>query len=112
MRPFIPSSPLETTVASLFEDRPIWSSFAIYNQFDSDERPIVRKILPKVAFYFCNGPWRNCWVKIGIDPKSSKVYAKYQILELRSFFLGPDKHNNSDPRSHILSLETNASALC
>lgn len=75
----IPTKPLESAlrinkqknwdekiakVKQLFEARPIWTKAAIrYNTGMSDEHSKI--ILPVVAYYFVNGPWRISWVKFG-----------------------------------------------
>lgn len=77
--PEIPTKPLDSAikinkqkkwddkiaqVKKLFEARPIWTKAAIrYNTGMTDEHSKI--ILPVVAYYFINGPWRISWVKFG-----------------------------------------------
>ena len=81
------------------------------NQFEEREKGQVRKLLRLKAFYYSNGPWRNCWVKLGYDPKLNPLSVQYQVLELRAFFnkdlrtgeaLIGTLPEDSTKRSHIL----------
>ncbi|SAM09234.1 hypothetical protein [Absidia glauca] len=40
-------------------------------------------VLPYFAYSFQNGPWRECWVKYGVDPRLDQCYAIYQQLDIR-----------------------------
>ena len=70
----------------------------------------MRKLLPLKAFYYSNGPWRNCWVRLGYDPKDDMAALQYQVLELRAFFnkdLRASMHSGTESseakgKSHIL----------
>ncbi|RZB39524.1 general transcription factor 3C polypeptide 5 [Asbolus verrucosus] len=69
-------------VKQLFEERPIWTKAAIrYNTGLTDEHSKV--ILPVVAYYFINGPWRISWVKFGYDPRRDPQARIYQTLDYR-----------------------------
>jgi hypothetical protein len=52
-----------------------------------------------------NGPWRRLWIKYGVDPRSNKEYAKYQVvecripIELQSQF---DTHKNNPQKPYRL----------
>jgi general transcription factor 3C polypeptide 5 (transcription factor C subunit 1) len=93
----IPTRPLESAVKlskhrnleeriervrQLFEERPIWTKAAIrYNTGLTDEHTKI--ILPVVAYYFINGPWRISWVKFGYDPRKDPTARIYQTLDYR-----------------------------
>jgi len=42
------------------------------------------RVLPLLAYCFVDGPWRNCWVRYGLDPRSDPAYAKYQTVQCRN----------------------------
>lgn len=66
----------------MFEERPIWTKAAIrYNTGLTDEHSKI--ILPVVAYYFPNGPWRISWVKFGYDPRKDPKARIYQTLDYR-----------------------------
>ncbi|XP_063913517.1 general transcription factor 3C polypeptide 5 [Zophobas morio] len=93
----IPTKPLESAVRmlkhrnlengvskikQLFEERPIWTKAAIRHITGlTDEHS--RIILPIVAYYFTNGPWRITWVKYGYDPRKDPKARIYQTLDYR-----------------------------
>lgn len=83
--------PLETQSAAyqglvgelrdLFEERPIWTRRAIANCL-SDKAPfhLVRFALAYVSYAVRSGPWRDAYVKFGVDPRSDPKYRFYQTV--------------------------------
>lgn len=82
-------------VKALFEERPIYLRSAIRHSLlldgFNDEIPELelRAIMPTIAYFFMDGPWRSCWVRYGYDPrKKGNVDVGdarlYQVLELRN----------------------------
>lgn len=61
-------------VAELFEDRPIWSRFALRHNLDNKFHKNLTNALAHSAYTFHNGPWRDCWVKYGLDPRKDQQY--------------------------------------
>ncbi|THH32364.1 hypothetical protein EUX98_g1804 [Antrodiella citrinella] len=56
----------------LFDQRPVWTRAAIYNQFDPlGVREIINSkfLLPLVSYVFQDGPWRDTQVRLGYDPR-------------------------------------------
>ena len=43
----------------------------------------LKFILPTVAYYFTNGPFRNQWVRFGYDPRKNPDSAMHQTLDYR-----------------------------
>lgn len=78
---FVQSVHLEQ-MRKIFEERPIWSKNAItyLTRFSTDRLKIL---LPSVAYYFVNGPWKITWVKLGYDPRKDIAARKYQTLDYR-----------------------------
>lgn len=66
----------------LFEERPIWSRQALlYDTGFTVEQ--LKHILPKVAYYYLNGPWRVMWIRFGYNPKKDPNAKIYQTLDIR-----------------------------
>ncbi|KAI8637625.1 RNA polymerase III transcription factor IIIC subunit-domain-containing protein [Parasitella parasitica] len=85
-----PSTELEKeaieAIADLFVDRPIWLRFAIRNNLDPKYHKYITKGLVHIAYTFQTGPWRECWVKYGINPKSNPKYYIYQQIDIRRIY--------------------------
>ncbi|KAK4511326.1 uncharacterized protein ATC70_012541 [Mucor velutinosus] len=69
----------------LFEERPIWSRFAIKNKLDVKYHKLIKKALAHVAYTFQNGAWRDAWIKYGLDPRKDPKYYIYQLVDIRRF---------------------------
>ncbi|KAI8059456.1 RNA polymerase III transcription factor IIIC subunit-domain-containing protein [Gongronella butleri] len=67
-----------------FEDRPIWSKAALRGYLGPKDSKLLDECLPYFAYCFQNGPWRECWVRYGLDPRKSKEYGIYQQMDFRS----------------------------
>ncbi|SCW01299.1 LAFE_0D09516g1_1 [Lachancea fermentati] len=62
----------------LFEKRPVWVKRHIDGIIPQDLHSALKIALSLVSYRFTKGPWRNTYIKLGIDPRSSSEYAKYQ----------------------------------
>ena len=56
----------------LFEERQMWTRGAVVYHIRNipevnNER--IKQLLPYVAYYWINGPWRTLWTKFGYDPR-------------------------------------------
>ena len=70
-------------VAALFEQRPIWSRYALMRK-SGISTANLKKILPYIAFYWGTGPWARMWNRWGFDPRQEKVLArKLQTVDVR-----------------------------
>ncbi|KAJ3558658.1 hypothetical protein NM688_g793 [Phlebia brevispora] len=124
----------------LFQERPVWTRTAIFNQFSSAEvREIVNSkfLLPLVSYVFQDGPWRDTQVRIGYDPREDPEARFYQRVYFRNlnhpisrpsvlnrrqearmdFANARTEPSNEDKRSHIfdgltVTKETAAFQLC
>ena len=65
-----------------FEERPVWSRNALVGRL-SCERADIKFMLPKIAYYFVNGPFRCMWIRFGYDPRVQKDSKVYQTLDFR-----------------------------
>ncbi|KAI9001131.1 RNA polymerase III transcription factor IIIC subunit-domain-containing protein [Trametes punicea] len=71
----------------LFEERPIWTRAAIFNQFSPMEvRDIINSkyLLPLVSYVFEDGPWRDTYVRMGYDPRQDPEARFFQRLYFRN----------------------------
>ncbi|XP_040162452.1 general transcription factor 3C polypeptide 5 [Anopheles arabiensis] len=76
-------------VRAAFKARPIWTKNALVNI----NRLVINSqtlglILPSVAFYYVNGPWRGTWVRYGYDPRKHFEARVYQLLDFRVRSIG------------------------
>lgn len=62
----------------LFSRRPIWVKRHIDGIIDKEIHHTLKIALALVSYRFTMGPWRNTYIKFGLDPRSSSEYAKYQ----------------------------------
>ncbi|CAG8594162.1 8575_t:CDS:2 [Acaulospora morrowiae] len=42
------------------------------------------RLLPLVSYWMLNGPWRDCWIRYGYDPRKNKEARFYQLLDIRN----------------------------
>lgn len=65
----------------LFAKRPMWTRRGLANSLSGVTHIYNLKFaLPYVAYMWKSGPWRDCYVKYGVDPRSDNSYAKYQAI--------------------------------
>lgn len=70
------------TIHKLFEERPIWSQ-NLLRYLTKMKSSSLKVILPCVAIYMKDGPWRMQWVKYGYDPRKIPEARMYQTLDFR-----------------------------
>ncbi|CAI2172733.1 5960_t:CDS:10 [Funneliformis geosporum] len=71
-------------IRKLFEERPVWTRFALENNLPPNDIRNIKRLLPLVAYLMSNGPWRDCWMRYGYDPRLNKEARFYQLLDIRS----------------------------
>ncbi|CEP61569.1 transcription factor TFIIIC subunit TFC1 LALA0_S03e05798g [Lachancea lanzarotensis] len=72
---------LEKCIAILqeaFTRRPIWVKRHIDGLIPQDLHGTLKIALSLVSYRFTKGPWRNTYIRFGIDPRSSPEYAIFQ----------------------------------
>ncbi|CAG8510837.1 483_t:CDS:10 [Ambispora gerdemannii] len=67
----------------LFENRPIWTKLALQSNLTVDKK-MIKKLLPLYAYWMVNGPWRDCWIRYGYDPRKDKDARFLQLLDIRN----------------------------
>lgn len=71
----------------LFDERPIWSRAALFNQLEPHEvREIINSkfLLPLVSYVFNDGPWRDTQIRLKYDPRTDPEARFYQRLYFRN----------------------------
>lgn len=65
-----------------FEERPVWTRRSIMNHLGGKLRnwSELKKYLSYAAYQFKGGPWRDCVVPYGLDPRSDPKYRIYQTV--------------------------------
>ncbi|GBE79154.1 hypothetical protein SCP_0203510 [Sparassis crispa] len=71
----------------LFQERPIWTRAALFNQLAPWEmREVINSkfLLPLVSYVFQDGPWRDTQLCLGYDPRQDQDARFYQRLYFRN----------------------------
>lgn len=77
-----PDVDVKERVQALFQERPMWTRSAL--MLELGIQPVRFKlILPIVAYYVVNGPFRTAWVRLGFDPRKDPSTKIYQVLDFR-----------------------------
>lgn len=69
-------------VLKLFKERPIWTLSSIRASMREPPRKLTH-VLATMAYYYSTGPWRNCFVAFGYDPRKHFESRVYQMLDFR-----------------------------
>ncbi|KAJ2157613.1 tau 95 subunit of transcription factor TFIIIC [Coemansia sp. RSA 552] len=48
-----------------------------------------REFMPALAYLMDSGPWRNCWIRHGYDPRQDPEAYKYQVMGIRRVKIRP-----------------------
>lgn len=78
----------QATVAAidaLFQERPIWTRRALLNSLESHLSTfnVVRFCVAYVAYAVRSGPWRDAYIRLGVDPRTDPKYRIYQSIMLQ-----------------------------
>lgn len=68
---------------ALFDSKPIWIRKHLEAVLPIHLKQCLRHALPEVSYTYAKGPWRQAYIKFGIDPKASSEYGKYQTEGFR-----------------------------
>lgn len=65
-----------------FAERPIWTRRSLLNHLGKklDSWNELKKYLNYAAYQFKGGPWRDCVVPYGLDPRTDPKYREYQTV--------------------------------
>ncbi len=106
-------------VEALFAERPMWSRIALANCIaDKNDRQLAiqnKALLPQVAYYIVNGPWKDSLVRYGYDPREEPEARFYQRLAFkyvnrRDGTRMPSAKDRSRKPSSVPPLRSSASA--
>lgn len=61
-----------------FDERPIWVKRHLDGIVPKRIHHTIKIALAILTYRFTMGPWRNTYIKFGVDPRTSSEYAKYQ----------------------------------
>lgn len=69
---------------ALMDERPIWTRRAILNHVVGDfTDSVLRVALQLVGYQFRGGPWRDAFIKYGLDPRTDPKFRIYQTLAFK-----------------------------
>ncbi|KND00444.1 transcription factor TFIIIC subunit TFC1 [Spizellomyces punctatus DAOM BR117] len=68
---------------ALFQERPIWTRLALHNSMPPAYRNLMKRLMPIHAYVATSGPWRDCWIRYGYDPRRDREARLYQIIDVR-----------------------------
>lgn len=74
-------------IRDLFDGRPIVTRIfaATWTRLGYVE---LARLLPVASYCFSDGPWRNCWVRYGVDPRKDPQYRIFQTVQCRNNLIG------------------------
>lgn len=75
---------LASKLKAVFEERPILTRIYANSKVPEISYADLARILPIFGFCFIDGPWRNCWVRYGVDPRTDARYRMHQIVQCRN----------------------------
>lgn len=68
-----------------FEERPLWLRRALINRISSHRHStFVTSALHYIGYQFSSGPFRDCVVKYGVDPRTDNKYYIYQSMTFQA----------------------------
>ena len=82
IKPSIYKDSVTIKVKELFEQRPMWSRYALL-LLTKCRYSKLKYINPLFAFCYLNGPFRNLWIRYGYNPKLEKSSKIYQLIDCR-----------------------------
>lgn len=80
-----PAAEIATIIAKLelmFAERPMWTRRGIVNTLNETTNNFynIKFALPYVSYKWKSGPWRDCYARFKLDPRSDPKYANYQAI--------------------------------
>jgi general transcription factor 3C polypeptide 5 (transcription factor C subunit 1) len=72
-------------IRMLFETRPIYTRAMLTALLTPDDRKIIKKLLPTIAYSVTQGAFRDCWIRYGYDPRSDPKSRFYQVADVRNW---------------------------
>ncbi|KAI8578992.1 hypothetical protein K450DRAFT_244489 [Umbelopsis ramanniana AG] len=72
-------------VQELFQERPIWTRFALRAMLPPSTHKYLSRVLPGIGYNVSSGPWRDTWIRYGYDPNKHPETYQYQLLDQRGY---------------------------
>lgn len=85
-----------TALQECFKNRPVWTKNALMQYSPSIAWTTMRNLMPHIAFKYRNGPFRQCFVRYGYDPRQEPSSFYYQILDLRITVVDGNRSKSSE----------------
>lgn len=80
-RPSAEIADIIVKLEKIFADRPIWTRRGVTNMLGQTTNfHNIKFALPYVSYMWRSGPWRDCYVRFGLDPRSDPCYGDYQAI--------------------------------
>lgn len=77
----------QTSLAKLFEERPIWAKPTINDWLIKKGICLtdvqLRRYLFRLSYYFAYGPFRKLWIRNGYDPRKDPESRMFQMVDFR-----------------------------
>ncbi|CCH45239.1 Transcription factor tau subunit [Wickerhamomyces ciferrii] len=70
-------------IIKLFEEKPIWLRKHLESILPIHLKPLLKFALPQISYTFTKGPWRQSYIKFGIDPRILPNLRNYQTEVFR-----------------------------
>lgn len=69
-----------------FERRPVLTKISLFDGWSNEEKMKVDRLLPLIAFHYISGPFKNCWIRYGYDPRVKSESHQYQVIDFRNLY--------------------------
>ncbi|ODQ80412.1 hypothetical protein BABINDRAFT_13262 [Babjeviella inositovora NRRL Y-12698] len=67
----------------LFEQKPVWIRRQLNAVVPEKMRSVLKYALPHLSYIMRKGPWRQTYIKFGVDPRVDPAFWKYQSESFR-----------------------------
>ncbi|KAJ3054727.1 tau 95 subunit of transcription factor TFIIIC [Rhizophlyctis rosea] len=84
----VPEEAIEA-MRKLFEKQAIWTRLALTNNYSAKHTRYFKRVLFALAYTTYSGPYRDCWIRYGYDPRQDKESRFLQILDVRRHRVTP-----------------------
>ncbi|KAJ6805599.1 general transcription factor 3C polypeptide 5-like isoform X1 [Iris pallida] len=78
---------MQLIVSELFEERPIWPRWSLYERLIDDGLEVtenqLKRLLFRTGYYFSHGPYGKFWIRKGYDPRKDPESRIYQKVDFR-----------------------------
>ncbi|KAF2279861.1 uncharacterized protein EI97DRAFT_429646 [Westerdykella ornata] len=79
---------LIAAIRKQLDERPVITRLLLFNRLGWDQRDKIREAAVYCGYFFSSGPWRECLIRWGLDPRKDPYYRRYQTVSYMSFRRG------------------------